>query len=82
MHCSREDLLGQHVRVLQPDGLPQEKEILAALLADGGWAGDLQAKAPDGSVQALRCAALAFRDPAGTPYQYVAVATPLGLPPA
>jgi PAS domain-containing protein len=73
----RSALVGQPVAVLQPEGLPQLDAIVQALREDGGWAGDLEVQSPAQGRLRLRSAALAFRDDAGVPYQYVAVATPL-----
>jgi PAS domain-containing protein len=74
---SRDALLGRALHAVHPAPFPepQAKEILAALERDSGWAGDIRTTSPKGEPMALRCAVLAFKDGAGQPFQYVAVAT-------
>jgi PAS domain S-box-containing protein len=76
----REALVGQDLHALHPGPFPEpaSSAILDALQRDSGWAGDIQTTGADGEAVKLRCAALAFKDSAGVPYQYVAVATILG----
>lgn len=75
----REELAGRDLHALHPAPFrePQASEIIIALARDGGWAGDIDATTAEGETLTLRCAALAFKDGAGVPYQYVAVATRL-----
>jgi len=75
----RDDLIGRDLHALHPApfGEPQASEIIVALARDGGWAGDIDTTTAGGDPLTLRCAALAFKDGAGVPYQYVAVATRL-----
>jgi PAS domain-containing protein len=73
----RATLLGRDLHALHPGPFPEPlaSEILAALRRDNGWAGDIDAIGPNGKALALRCAVLSFKDSAGVPYQYLAVAT-------
>ncbi len=73
----RDALLGCDLHALhaRPFPEPLSSQILSSLARDGGWAGDIHIVAPNGRPLALRCAVLAFRDAAGAPFQYVAVAT-------
>lgn len=75
----REEMAGRDLHALHPAPFrePQASEIIVALARDGGWAGDIDATTAEGETLTLRCAALAFKDSAGVPYQYVAVATRL-----
>jgi len=74
---ARAALLGRDLHALHPAPFPQPLAgaIVAALQRDNGWAGDIHTIAPNGQALVLRCAALSFKDGAGVPYQYVAVAT-------
>ena len=75
----RDDVLGQHANVLAsvPLSAAQAADIASAVAREGGWAGDLHTVTSSGTVLALRCAVLSFKNKAGLPYQYVAVATEL-----
>lgn len=77
--CEREQLLGRDLHALHPGVFPAPlaRAILDALARDSGWAGDIRTTTPSGEPLTLRCAALAFKDAGGVPYQYVAVATRL-----
>lgn len=74
---AREALVGRTAGALRPDGIGAERahEIVSSLVRSGGWAGDIDMTGAGGAPVSLRCAALAFKDSAGLPYQYVAVAT-------
>ena len=74
---AREALVGRSVGALRPAdiGAHRAHEIVSSLDRSGGWGGDLDIKAAGGVRVSLRCAALAFKDSEGLPYQYVAVAT-------
>jgi len=76
---SADALIGRDLHALHPAPFrePQASEIIVALARDGGWAGDIDTTTAAGEKLTLRCAALAFKDGAGVPYQYVAVATRL-----
>ncbi|SHG67253.1 PAS domain-containing protein [Massilia sp. CF038] len=76
---SREALLGRDLHALHAAPFPEplRTELVQALAREGGWAGDIATHTNAGAAVQLRCAALAFRDAGGTPYQYVAVATRL-----
>jgi CheY-like chemotaxis protein len=75
----RGDVIGQHASVLAsvPLSPAQAGDIASAVAREGGWAGDLHTVTSSGTVLALRCAVLSFKNSAGLPYQYVAVATEL-----
>jgi PAS domain S-box-containing protein len=77
--ASRETLLGRDLHTLHPAPFPEPlaSEIICALARDAGWAGDIHTSTAAGQPITLRCAALAFKDGAGVPYQYVAVGTRL-----
>lgn len=68
---------GRTLRAVCPAPFDQElaRKIASSLALGGGWAGDIDTTGADGEPVALRCAALAFKDGEGAPYQYVAVAT-------
>jgi CheY-like chemotaxis protein len=74
---AREALVGRGIGALRPEGVGAERahEIVSSLVRSGGWAGDLDITGAGGAAVSLRCAALAFKDGDGLPYQYVAVAT-------
>ena len=74
---TREALVGRSVGELRPEGIGADRaqEIVSSLVRSGGWAGDIDIAGAGGAPVPLRCAALAFKDSAGLPYQYVAVAT-------
>jgi CheY-like chemotaxis protein len=76
---SLEGLAGHDLHALHPAPFPEPKasEIICALARDGGWAGDIAVTSAAGEALTLRCAALAFKDSEGVPYQHVAVATRL-----
>lgn len=73
----RDSVVGRSLGALRPDGIAANRahEMVSALVRSGGWAGDLDIADDAGASIALRCAALAFKDGDGLPYQYVAVAT-------
>jgi CheY-like chemotaxis protein len=75
----RAELLGRDLHALHPRVFPAAlaNEIMTALARDSGWAGDIRTTTPSGEALNLRCATLAFKDGAGVPYQYAAVATRL-----
>lgn len=75
----RNQLLGRDLHALHPGVFPEPlaRSILDALARESGWAGDIRTSAASGQPLHLRCAALAFKDAHGVPYQYVAVATQL-----
>ena len=75
----RDEVLGRHASVLAsvPLSAAQAGDIASAVAREGGWAGDLHTVTSSGTVLALRCAVLSFKNKAGLPYQYVAVATEL-----
>ncbi|HEY0064486.1 MAG TPA: PAS domain-containing protein [Telluria sp.] len=75
----RASLLGRDLHALHAGPFPEplRSELVKALAQDSGWAGDVATTTPGGAPLVLRCAALAFRDIGGAPYQYVAVATRL-----
>ncbi|MFL6658945.1 MAG: PAS domain-containing protein [Massilia sp.] len=80
--AAREALVGRDLHALHPGPFPEpiSSAILDGLQRDSGWAGDIRTTGPEGATLKLRCAALAFKDSAGVPYQYVAVATVLDAP--
>ncbi len=73
----RDELLGSDLHALYPGTFPEPlaSTIVAALAQDGGWAGDIHASSAQGAPLHLRCAVLAFKNPQGVPFQYVAVAS-------
>ncbi len=75
----KSELIGRDLHALHPAPFPEPLTgaILGALGRESGWAGDIHTLDHDGAPLALRCAALAFRDSAGQPRQYVAVASVL-----
>ena len=75
----RARLLGRDLHALHPAPFPEPmaSAIVDALARESGWAGDVGATDRDGAALTLRCAALAFRDEAGTPRQYVVVGSVL-----
>jgi PAS domain S-box-containing protein len=76
---TRDTVIGRTPGTLRP-GIPDQlaHEIVSSLVRSGGWAGDLEITDAYGTPLPLRCAALAFKDSEGKPYQYVAVATERG----
>ncbi|MGZ8291158.1 MAG: PAS domain-containing protein [Telluria sp.] len=70
-------IAGRDIRTIRPPQFTEqlEHEIRSALARSGGWAGDIETTGAGGIPVSLRCAALAFRNPKGETYQYVAVAT-------
>lgn len=74
---TRDAVVGRIVGVLRPEAIAADKvhEIVSSLARSGGWAGDIEVAGAGGTPVSLRCAALAFKDSDGLPYQYVAVAT-------
>ena len=73
---TRDSVLGRTPCTLRPGISGQlAHEIVSSLVRSGGWAGDLEITDADGTPVPLRCAAIAFKDSGGKPYQYVAVAT-------
>lgn len=74
------DMIGRDLHALHPGVFPEPlaRSILDALARESGWAGDIRTATVTGQPLNLRCAALAFKDAHGVPYQYVAVATQLG----
>jgi PAS domain S-box-containing protein len=77
--ATRASLLGRDVHVLHagPFSESLRREIVATLKREGGWAGDIRITSHQGKALTLRCAALSFKDSAGQPCKYVAVATVL-----
>ena len=75
----RAQLIGRDLHALHPGPFPEPMAsvIVDALGRESGWAGDIRTTGPDGNPMVLRCAALAFRDSAGNPRQYVAVGSVL-----
>jgi len=73
---TRDSVVGRTPGTLRP-GISDQlaHEIVSSLVRSGGWAGDLEITDAYGTPLPLRCAALAFKDSEGKPYQYVAVAT-------
>lgn len=73
---TRDTVVGRTPGTLRP-GISDQlaHEIVSSLVRSGGWAGDLDITDAYGTPVPLRCAALAFKDSDGKPYQYVAVAT-------
>ncbi|MBZ2209463.1 PAS domain-containing protein [Massilia soli] len=73
---TRASVVGRTPGALRP-GISDQRahEIVSSLVRSGGWAGDLEITDAYGTPVPLRCAALAFKDSDGEPYQYVAVAT-------
>lgn len=74
---TRDAVVGRSLGTLRPEGIGADRahEIVSALARSGGWAGDIDVADAGGTPVSLRCAALAFKDSEGLPYQYVAVAT-------
>lgn len=73
---TRDTVIGRTPGMLRPGVSDQRAhEIVSSLVRSGGWAGDLEITDAYGTPVPLRCAALAFKDSEGMPYQYVAVAT-------
>lgn len=72
-----EEVLGRDLHALHPHAFPQAlaRTIRDSLVRDSGWAGDIRTTSAAGEELSMRCAALAFKDAAGVPYQYVAVGT-------
>ena len=73
---TRDTVIGRTPGALRP-GISDKlaHEIVSSLVRSGGWAGDVNVTDAYGTPVPLRCAALAFKDNDGKPYQYVAVAT-------
>ena len=73
---TRDTVVGRTPGTLRP-GISDKlvHQIVSSLVRSGGWAGDLEITDAYGTPVPLRCAALAFKDNDGKPYQYVAVAT-------
>ncbi|MCC6072046.1 PAS domain-containing protein [Massilia sp. GCM10020059] len=74
---TRDAVVGRTAAALRPEAVTAERghEIVSSLVRSGGWAGDIELAGAGGAPVSLRCAALAFKDSDGLPYQYVAVAT-------
>lgn len=75
--ATRDAVVGRTAAALRPEAVTadQAHEIASSLARSGGWAGDIELAGAGGTPVSLRCAALAFKDSNGLPYQYVAVAT-------
>lgn len=74
---TRASVLGRTLRAVCPAPFDEDRAraIVSSLALGGGWAGDIETTGANGEPVSVRCAALAFRDGEGSPYQYVAVAT-------
>jgi PAS domain S-box-containing protein len=74
---ARDAVTKRSLRALCPDPFDDElaRSVARLLALGGGWAGDIDTSGAGGKPVSLRCAVLAFKDGAGEPYQYVAVAT-------
>jgi PAS domain S-box-containing protein len=74
---TRASVVGRTLRAVCPAPFDEDRAraIVDSLALGGGWAGDIDTTGAGGEPVSVRCAALAFKDGEGEPYQYVAVAT-------